>query len=124
VDSSRFDYCFELQERLKPKNFWVTDFLGQRLMDVELTFCSGTLANSATVQRCAQYCEELLALDHPELPSTSRRLEACQLPASGKQQLRELLANASSGTNLNVTDRKAYEAVSAFLHLVFARSEG
>ena len=65
-EDERFAFISTLQSQLKPKNFWVTDFLAQRLMDVEWTFCGGETRNEATVKRCAEYCRDLLRGINPD----------------------------------------------------------
>jgi len=124
TSEERFDYCFKLQECLKPENFWVTDFLAQRLMDVELTFCCGESANSTTVRRCAEYCEELLRLDSPGVQGIEECLRLSTISATAKAKVDELLKLSASSEVRFATTPQACSAVSSFLHLVFTRDVG
>jgi len=124
TSDERFDFCFKLQEQLKPKDFWVTDFLSQRLMDVELTFCRGESANEATVRRCAEYCEELLHVDTPGAQDTRECLRQSTMSAPAKAEVEELLKLNTSPEVRFATTAQACSAVSGFLHLIFTRDVG
>lgn len=124
TNDERFDFCFKLQEQLKPERFWITDFLAQRLMDVELTFCCGESANEATVRRCAEYCEELLHLDSPGMQDVGECLKHSSMSATAKAEVEELLKLSSSPEVRLATTAQACSAVSGFLHLVFTRDVG
>lgn len=124
TSDERFDFFFELQKQLKPKNFWVTDFLSQRLMDVELTFCCGESANEATVRRCAEYCEELLRLGSPGVQDVQECLRRSTMSTAAKPEVDALLKMLTSSEFRFSTTAQACSAVSGFLHLVFTRDVG
>jgi len=124
TNDERFDFSFQLQEQLKPKDFWVTDFLAQRLMDVELTFCSGELANEATVLRCAEYCEELLRLDSPGVYDVQECLRSSSISAVAKAEVASLFRLSKAPEVKSASTEQACSAFSAFLHLVFTRYVG
>ncbi|WP_422993067.1 hypothetical protein [Undibacterium sp. Di24W] len=106
---------------MKPDNFWVTDFLAQRLMDVELTFCCGETENMSTVRLCAEYSKDLLGAIHPDVCDLEESLELTSISSCAKEDIRELFAlDASVGAG-QVTTEQACNAVSAFLKLVFTR---
>nr|WP_314860775.1 hypothetical protein [uncultured Undibacterium sp.] len=124
TDHERSEFIATLEKRLKPSNFWVTDFLAQRLMEVELTFCCGELENGSTVKRCAEYCRDVLQAIHPEVLDLEESLRLTSISSEAKDDLRELFALDASVEGGQVTAEQACHAVSTFFKLVFTRDFG
>lgn len=117
----RVAFISTLQYRLKPEKFWVTDFLAQRLMDVEWTFCGGEKENAATVKRCAEYSRDILQAMHPDQVDYGEILQLVVISASAKEKVRDLFALDASMDTAQVTTQQACGAVLAFLQLVYTR---
>jgi hypothetical protein len=118
-EGERFAFISALQSQLKPKGFWTTDFLAQRLTDVEWTFCGGEAKNEATVKCCAEYCRDLLRAINPDTVDLEESLELVRISSSAKVEILDLLkldAHPSSG---QITTQQACSAVSVFFQLVF-----
>jgi hypothetical protein len=124
IEDNRSEFIAALERRLKPDNFWVTDFLAQRLMDVELTFCCGELENGSTVKRCAEYCRDVLRAIHPEVLDLEESLRLTSISSEVKEDIRELFALDASVEGGQVTAEQTCRAVSAFFKLVFTRDFG
>jgi hypothetical protein len=114
--------CDALRVKLTPRNFWVTEYLEQRLLLVELNYCAGSKGNFSTIEACARYSEELLQLQYPELGTSAERLQACGLSVEATLELKTLFALVTSGVPRNASDHQAFQAVSAYMHLVFTRT--
>ncbi|MES2933476.1 MAG: hypothetical protein V4805_08325 [Pseudomonadota bacterium] len=121
-EDERFEFFSTLQSQLKPKDFWVTDFLATRLMDVEWTFCGGEAENEATVRCCAQYCRDLLRVIHPDIGDFEEALRATPISPSAKTEISNLLLLDASSNPGQITTQQACCAVSGFLHLWFRRN--
>ncbi|QDL52787.1 hypothetical protein [Rhodoferax aquaticus] len=121
TDDERFAFCHQLQEQLKPKNFWVTDFLAVRLMEVEFAFCNGESANSETILLCAKFCEELLYLKAPDAKTLSECMDKSTISAAAKSEVDTLLTLSQSTALGMATTAQACAALSGFFHLVFTR---
>nr|WP_315485145.1 hypothetical protein [uncultured Undibacterium sp.] len=121
IEDKRSEFIAALERRLKPSNFWVTDFLAQRLMDVELTFCCGELENGSTVKLSAEYCRDVLRAIHPEVLDLEESLRLTSISSEVKEDIRELFALDASVEGGQVTAEQACRAVSAFFKLVFTR---
>lgn len=120
----RHNFAFELEHRLKPERFWVTDFLAQRIMDVEITFASGDPANTETVKRCAEYSSDILRIDAGNNENLAVSIELSPITEELKNRIRALVATAGELTGgQQASEEQAYEAVSCFMHLVFTRRE-
>lgn len=124
TDHERSEFIATLEKRLKPSNFWVTDFLAQRLMEVELTFCCGELENGSTVKRCAEYCRDVLQAIHPEVLDLEESLRLTSISSEVQEDIRELFVVDASVEGGQVTAEQACRAVSAFFKLVFTRDCG
>jgi hypothetical protein len=121
TDHERSEFIATLEKQLKPDNFWVTDFLAQRLMDVELTFCCGETENMSTVSRCAEYSRDLLGAIHPGVCDLEQSLRLTSISSAAKEDIRELFALDASVEGEQMTTEQACNAVSAFFKLVFTR---
>jgi hypothetical protein len=124
IEDKRSEFIAALERRLKPDNFWVTDFLAQRLMDVELTFCCGELENGSTVKRCAEYCRDVLQAIHPEVLDLEESLRLTSISSEVKEDIRELFVVDASVEGGQVSAEQACRAVSTFFKLVFTRDFG
>ncbi|WP_256079326.1 hypothetical protein [Massilia sp. YIM B04103] len=121
TSDERFAFISALEYRLKPERFWVTDFLAQRLMDVEWTFCGGEKENAATVKRCAEYSRDILQAMNPDKVDFGESLQLVAISASAKEEVRDLFALGTSMDAVRVTTQQACGALSAFLQLVYTR---
>lgn len=124
TSDERFDFISTLESRLKPEGFWVTDFLAQRLQDVEWTFCGGLTEDGATVKRCAEYCRDLLLVMHPGKVNFNESLQMAAIPVAAKAEIQELFVLEASVDANQMMTLQACTAVSAFLQLVYARDFG
>ncbi|TDM09681.1 MAG: hypothetical protein C4K60_10760 [Ideonella sp. MAG2] len=123
-DELRHRFALELEHRLKPERFWVTDFLAQRIMDVEMTFASGDPADTETVKRCAEYSSEILQIGVGNNENLAASIERSPITEELKGRIRALVATADELTGeQQASEEQAYEAVSCFMHVVFTRRE-
>ncbi|WP_426344320.1 hypothetical protein ACN9MU_06620 [Pseudoduganella sp. R-32] len=117
----RFAFIAALQYRLKPESLWVTDFLAQRLTDVEWTFCGGEKENAATAKLCAEYSRDILQAMHPDKVDFAESLQLVGISAAAQEEVRDLFVLDASMDAVPVTTQQACAAVSAFFRLVYAR---
>ncbi|MBC3881877.1 hypothetical protein H8K35_10685 [Undibacterium sp. LX40W] len=121
TDHDRSQYIATLEKRLKPSNFWVTDFLSHRLMDVEWSFCCGEGENWSTIKRCAEYSRDILRIIHPQVLDLDECIELTTVSSQAKDNIRELFVLEALCDEPKVTEEQVCNAVTAFFQLVFTR---
>ncbi|MCY0914545.1 hypothetical protein [Massilia antarctica] len=124
TSDERFDFLSTLQSRLKPEGFWLTDFLAQRLHDVEWTFCGGVTEDGTTVKLCAEYCRDLLLALQAGKVNCNQSLQMAAISAPAKAEVQELFVLEKSVDANQMTTLHACSAVSAFLQLVYTLDFG